>query len=73
MARKAEIVVRAKHEDALAIDDGLWSLIALKRFEEWVVIEGLRHLDQREDLGLVENIPRIRVFVLVRGQGVNGD
>jgi hypothetical protein len=73
MARQAEVVVGAEHEDALAVDDGLGALVALQRLEEGVVVEGLGHLDQRESSGLVENVAAVGIVVQIRRERIDGD
>jgi hypothetical protein len=67
VARQAEVVVRAEHDDPLAVDDGFRALVELERLEEGVEAKSFGLLDQREVIRFGEDIPVGLVFVSVEG------
>jgi hypothetical protein len=70
MAREAEVVVGSEHEDALAIDDGLGTFVALQRLEEGVDVPGLGQFDQVESASLLEDVSTLRIVVEIGGKSV---
>ena len=73
MPCQSEVVVRAEHDDALAINDRLGALVAVESFVKRVETEGLRRLYKGEVERLLKNITAIGVVVNIRRQRVDVD
>jgi hypothetical protein len=73
MPRQSEVVVRAEHDDALAIDDRLWALVAVEGFVKRVKTEGLRRFYQREVACLLKNVAAVGVVINIRRQRIDVD
>jgi hypothetical protein len=73
MACEAEIVVRAKHDDTLAVDDSLGAFVVVQRLVEGVEAERFCRLGQRESACFAEYVAACGVVIAIDLKGVDVD
>jgi hypothetical protein len=73
MAREAQVVVGAEHDDALTVDDGLVAFVVVERLVEGIEPEGFRCFGEGERAGFREDIAARSIVVPVNLEGIDVD
>jgi hypothetical protein len=73
MTCEAKVVIRAEHDDTLAVDDSLGALVVVQRLIEGVEAKCLCRLGKGEGSGLSKYVAACGVVIAIDLKGIDVD